>query len=167
MQRREILKRLFLAGTTPALVAPIAARSPRVDPWDALDVEFGPFVVHGAYRYHWTGLKRNIDNSYLVGQWLAWPAETPCDDDHVPYLYVNVPGFVGGCYAPGHVFNLQSNGRFILSGATSPDQAREWILRGRLYLHRLMGTYERTRARDLLYHVYPVYNLEGVTIASL
>lgn len=168
MQRRDLLKRLLFVGATPAVVTPGASMhaTPRLDPWTTLDLEFTGVITYGPYRYYWSGLKRNIDHSYLVGQWLACPLNADAlDGHHEPYLYVNVPGFVGGAYAPGYTFNLQSNGRFIIDGATSPDQARTWILRGRDHLLQLMERFRTTTARDL--PVLPMYNLEGVEIASL
>ncbi len=107
----------------------------------------------GAYRYHWTGLKSGFENSYLVGQWLAWPTPNrngtyAYNPDHEPpYLYVNVPGFVGGVYHPGHSFNIASRERFIIPG-TSEDQIHAWIGEGERYLVKLMNAYcDRTAAQ--------------------
>ena len=114
----------------------------------------------GAYRYHWTGLKSGLDNAWMCGQWLAWPTPDARGvyrydpDVRPPYLYVNVPGFVGGVYHPGHSFSIVSRDRFILPG-THADQIHGWIAEGELYLRELMETYSDLKAskvRALLYH---------------
>lgn len=87
------------------------------------------------YDYHWTGLKAHQDRTFVVGQWLAWPIRGSVEKP--PYLYLNVPNFIGGVYHPGYVFDISPKQRWI-DPSTSEDQIRAWILEGERYLVQLM-----------------------------
>lgn len=115
--------------------------------------EVDPEGVHlyGRYACRWTGWKGSVESDWRVGQWLGWPLAgmgQPDFPDREPYLYVNVPGFVGGVYLPGAVFNLSSYGR-VVDPTTPRAKADRWLLQGVNYLHQLITQYQGTPMRDL------------------
>lgn len=101
------------------------------DPWT-----FGP------YRYCWTGLKPLPDHVIIVGQWVAWGSG-------LPYLYVTVPGFIGGVYYPGQVFNLTTRMNRMITPEQTPEEILGWIREGMGYLMELMDVFQQYPGIDM------------------
>lgn len=103
--------------------------------------------VFGPYQYGWTGLKPIPDQALWVGQWLAWG--TPGLLVKPPYLYLTVPGFIGGVYYPGQVFNLTTRLNRMITPEQTPSQMRAWIQEGHLYLMELMHAFQVYSASEM------------------
>ena len=135
MHRRDVFKLLIGAGAVGAAV--VQANPPSVERYPTIDQ---PEILHG-YGLHWSGLIPSVENSYLVGQWLAWPTqETRRAIEDPPFFYVIVPGFCGGVYYPGYSFNISGRGRFVLSD-TPHKQIHAWIREGEGYLIQMVSEY--------------------------
>lgn len=140
MLKRDFLKAILAGGAAlvPHAGQPGAAMSAASE-WPTPD---HPRMYRG-YAYHWTGWKGGIDNAWLCGQWLAWPlrgfghVDVP---DRELYLYLNVPGFVGGVYHPGAVFNITNRGRYV-DYTTPVGQSDAWLDEGETYIRQLIDVF--------------------------
>ncbi len=135
MKKRDFLKVLFGLGGSLA-TSPKVAHASSVSEWPDIDHP----KVYRDYRYHWTGLKGSQENTWVVGQWIAWPIlghGIPDFPNRQPFYFLSVPGMIGGPYAPGSIFNICGRGRLITSH-TAEDQIHEWIASGERYIRALI-----------------------------
>lgn len=162
MNRRGFFGQVFGAGAA-AVVPTLTSQPLSLAPtgWPTMDQ---PEIYKG-YRIHWSGWKGSHDSMRRVGQWLAWHGDlyTGADPQQTPpYLYLNVPNFVGGPYSSGDVFYIADRqGRSVLPETTLVD-AEHWIGEGRLYIRRLVDHYAETRAGDQVLNRLQVFPDGGV-----
>lgn len=146
MNKRDFLKNaLAIAG---ALAVPVASVKAEPRPMMPKQREYL------GYTYFWTGLKASHENSWKVGQWLAWPLRGFGHADVVdrePYLYVSIPGCIGGPYIAGSVFNITNRNRIITY--ETPDWMVEmWVDEGERYIRQLIEAYHGHPSDSLYFH---------------
>lgn len=77
----------------------------------------------GDYSLTFTGLKTGLANSWLVGQWLAWPVLPPGRRGFASdarYFYAPVPGAPSGAYEPVHAAEYTPGAVFRIYGGLEP-----------------------------------------------
>lgn len=166
MNRRGFFQRL--SGVAAAAAIPVAPAVTKVvrsmDGWPTVHQP----LVRGTHEIHWTGWKASQEHNWLVGQWIAWPRRVgpgPNGRLTVPFLYVNVPGFIGGPYRPGNVFHLGSRTRLVMLDA-SDDTLGKYIEEGRGYIIQLADAFCGDHPESIGYGLYefPVPDLRPVRI---
>jgi len=153
MQRREAILRLLGVGAATAVVPALGAAGDKKPP------RFDPFEN---YLLHFTGWKPSYDGAMYVGQWLAWPSlgfgqSNELVPDREPYLYLNVPGMIGGLYAPGDTFNVSNRQREPVLWQTSERERQALISEGREYIEQLVRVFQGRSHRAMRYRC-PLYN---------
>ncbi len=150
--RRRFFGALFAGAAAGAAVTTAAAQpAPGLA---ALPGQLAPYQYLD-YEIHFTGYKPSYESNLYQGQWLAWPIRRSADPtpDEQPYLYVNVPGMIGGPFQPGSVFNLVSRNRHV-SAATSEVDRQAYVAEGRTYIEQLVRLFHQTTAERAYYGLY-------------
>lgn len=158
INRRRFFSGLLAAGALP--VSTLPAKKPNT--WDE-EITIGP------YRVHWTGWKASTQTNFLVGQWLAWPVVRPTTGDEPPYLYLSVPGMIGGPYLPGCVFNI-SNHDVVVTDETTEDERAVLIDQGYNYMLQLVDRFREVKwgtLRGMPYYRFPDALKDGRLRAAL
>ena len=156
--RRAFLRRCTQGAGALVGVASITSTAPAISlaAPQPFPTESQP-LIYRDYRLFWTGWKAAQDHTWGCGQWIAWPlighgqAHFPA---RAPYLYLSVPGFIGGPYRPGSVFNICNRDRVMMED-TPVAQRDRWVLEGQGYLQQLVDAYRGMRAADL--HDWDLY----------
>lgn len=134
MDRRSALKGLFGVGGFAGAVTPKTVPARQWPTWDR------PLNYQG-YLAHWTGWKSHTDSAMQFGQWLAWPMKGFGQrdfPDRQPYLYVAVPGMIGGAYFAGACFNITTFDDRVVDAATPVETRDTYVAQAESYIRRLV-----------------------------
>jgi hypothetical protein len=147
MNKRDFLKNIAAVGGAFVLPTVPVKATPR--PMMPREKEYL------GYTYFFSGIIGAQDTTLKVGHWLGWPLrgfqqrDVP---DRESFLYVSVPGFIGGPYLTGMMFNLtQRGGRHITFDIPS-SVVESWIDEGEIYIRQLIEAYHGKSAATISNH---------------
>ena len=164
--RREFFRRVLGAAALPAAL-PVAVEilptsaPPRIWPGSLREAK-----DYRGFKIFWTGWKSSLEHTMQVGQWLAWrqgtfhygpmpggsyardgqfdisKRTTVILDERACYLYVSVPGMIGGRYYPYQVLNCAQRSEHLVTLATPEAVKDAYVAEGYGYIHKLADYYE-------------------------